>query len=133
MKLESTPAAGSKAFLITGWILSAIPILMMGVMVIPQAIFGMKMVRDGMKENGFQEHHAPIILALEFGCALIYAIPQTAVLGAILMTGYLGGAVVTHLRQDQWQLVIPVTIGVIAWLGLFFRDARLRALLPFRC
>jgi hypothetical protein len=64
---------------------------------------------------------------------ILYIIPQTAVLGAVLMTGYLGGAVVTHVRAAEWANVpVPVVVGVLVWGGLFFRDARIRALLPWR-
>ena len=58
-------------------------------------------------------------------------VPQTSVLGAILLTGYLGGATATHFRVgDNW--FAPVIMGVLVWLGLFLRDSRLRALLPLR-
>ncbi len=60
---------------------------------------------------------------------VLYAVPRTAVLGAILLTGYLGGAVATHVRMGQ-PFVIPVVFGVIVWGCLYLRDARLRAILP---
>jgi hypothetical protein len=59
-------------------------------------------------------------------------IPQTAVLGAILVTGYLGGATATMVRVGDPTFFIPVLVGVFAWLGLLLRDRRLRPLLPFR-
>ena len=68
---------------------------------------------------------------VELACVALYAIPQTSVLGAILLTGYLGGAVVTHVRIGD-GFVAPVVFGVLVWAGLFLRDARLRALLPLR-
>ena len=68
---------------------------------------------------------------LEIACTIIYAIPQTAVLGAILLTGYMGGAIATHVRVGEG--VIPhIIIGVLVWLGLFLREPRLRAILPWR-
>jgi hypothetical protein len=65
---------------------------------------------------------------------LLYAIPRTAVLGAILLTGYLGGAVATHVRVGggAFPVLFPVCIGVLLWGGLVLRDARLRSLLPLR-
>ena len=69
--------------------------------------------------------------SLEIACAVVYAIPRTAVLGAILITGYLGGAVATHLRIGD-PFFGPIIPGVLVWVGLYFRDARLRALLPLR-
>jgi DoxX-like family len=63
-------------------------------------------------------------------CVALYAIPRTAVLGAILLTGYLGGATATQVRvEDPWFL-FPVGIGVLVWGGLFLRDDRLRSLIP---
>ena len=71
-----------------------------------------------------------VILAI---CALLYAAPRTAVLGAILLTGYLGGAVAMHFRVGSplfSHTLFGVYLGVLAWAGLWFRDPRLRALLP---
>jgi hypothetical protein len=68
---------------------------------------------------------------VEIVCTIIYAIPQTAVLGAILLTGYLGGATATHVRIDD-PFYGPVIGGVLVWLGIYLRDARLRALVPLR-
>ncbi|MGI8898016.1 MAG: DoxX family protein, partial [Pyrinomonadaceae bacterium] len=63
-----------------------------------------------------------------------YLIPRTYVLGAILLTGYLGGAVATHVRAGEglFSIVFPVIFGVLIWLGLYLRDDRLRALIPLR-
>ena len=67
-------------------------------------------------------------------CVVIYLIPQTAVLGAILLTGYLGGAVATHVRAGQglFEMLFPVVIGALLWGGLALRDSRLHALIPLR-
>ena len=68
-------------------------------------------------------------------CVLLYVIPQSSVLGAILLTAYLGGAVATHVRVGNplfSHVLFPTYIGVLAWLGLFLRDERLRALIPWR-
>jgi len=64
-------------------------------------------------------------------CALIYAFPRTAVLGAILLTGYLGGATATHVRIGE-PFFVPILVAVLVWGGIFLRDARLRALIPLR-
>jgi len=67
---------------------------------------------------------------LEIGCTVIYLLPRTAVLGAILLTGYLGGAILTTLRVgDSW--IMPLLLGVLIWGGLWLRDRNLRAKLPF--
>jgi hypothetical protein len=65
-------------------------------------------------------------------CALIYAFPRTAVLGAILLTGYFGGATLAHIRIGEPEFVVPIAVGVLVWLGIFLRDERLRALVPLR-
>ena len=83
-------------------------------------------------------YHESIILPLGivlFACAVLYLIPRTSVLGAILLTGYLGGAVATHARVGDpliSHIMFPVYLGVMVWGGLFLRDDRLRALLPLR-
>jgi DoxX-like family len=71
---------------------------------------------------------------LELACLAIYAIPRTAVLGAILLTGYLGGAIATQVRAGSplFSVVFPVIVGALIWGGLFVRDERLRALIPLR-
>jgi hypothetical protein len=68
---------------------------------------------------------------LELICAVIYVIPRTSMLGAILLTGYLGGAIATHVRVGE-QFIMPAVLGVLIWGGLYLRDYRLRALLPLR-
>jgi hypothetical protein len=68
-------------------------------------------------------------------CVALYVIPRTSVLGAILMTGYLGGAVATNVRVSNplfGYILTPVYVGVLLWLGLFLRDGRVRALIPLR-
>lgn len=68
-------------------------------------------------------------------CTIIYVVPPTSVLGAILLTGYLGGAVATHVRVGDplfTHALFPVYLGVMIWLGLYLRDERLRALVPLR-
>lgn len=72
---------------------------------------------------------------LALACTLIYAYPRTAVLGAILLTGYMGGTVATHLRMGSpivTHMLFGVWLAAIAWGGLYLREARLRALLPLR-
>ena len=66
---------------------------------------------------------------LEIACVLLYAIPRTAVLGAVLLTGYLGGAIAAHVRVGD-AFISPLIGGGLVWLGIYLRDARVRALLP---
>lgn len=124
-------AAGvSRKMLWAGRIISALPVLML-------LLSGaMKLVKpapviEGMARLGYPEHLALAIGILEIGCTVVYLIPRTAVLGAILLAGYLGGATATHVRIGD-PFFAPVLLGVLVWLGLFLRDPRLRALLPLR-
>jgi xanthine/uracil permease len=71
------------------------------------------------------------IASVEIACAIVYAIPQTSVLGAILLTGYLGGATATHVRAGE-PFFFPIVVGTVVWLGLFLRDGQLRAHIPWR-
>ncbi len=68
-------------------------------------------------------------------CTILYVVPRTAVLGAILLTGYLGGAIATHVRVGSplfSHILFPVYVAVLIWGGLYMRDERLRALIPLR-
>jgi hypothetical protein len=85
---------------------------------------------EGTARLGYPTSLVQPIGILALVCALLYAIPRTSVLGAILLTGYLGGATATQVRvQDPWFL-FPVVLGMLIWAGLYFRDERLRALVP---
>jgi DoxX-like family len=79
---------------------------------------------------------ASIMFALgivELTCTILYLIPPTAVLGAILLTGYLGGATATHVRVADWgHAPIPVSVGIVIWIGVALRDGRLWSLIPLR-
>jgi len=81
---------------------------------------------------GWTVHHMQKLAIVEIVCAIIYLIPQTAVLGAILLTGYLGGAVATHVRINDPGWWFAVVFGIVIWLGIFLRDSRLRQLIPLR-
>ncbi len=86
-------------------------------------------VLEEFERLGYGEHLALWIGVLEISCAVIYLIPRTAVLGAILVTAYLGGATATHVRIGD-PFIGPVNVGVFVWIGLLLRDGRLRGLLP---
>lgn len=82
---------------------------------------------------GWPQSALPLLAGLQLGCIVLYLIPQTAILGAILLTGYLGGAVASYVRiGDPFPLLVPLSTAVIAWLGIWLRDERLRRLLPWR-
>jgi hypothetical protein len=87
---------------------------------------------EGMARAGFSERLVLPIGVLELVCLAVYVIPRTSVLGAILLTGLLGGATVTSLRIGDPTFPIPVIFGMMAWGGLYLRDVRLRELIPLR-
>ena len=117
----------------TGRVLSALGGLFMlvdGVMKLVKPEF----VRTATVELGYSEDvFVPLGIVLT-ACSVLYLIPGTAVLGAILLTGYLGGAVATNVHADRGALnvLLPAIFGAILWLGLFLRDQRLRAIVPWR-
>lgn len=90
-----------------------------------------EMAAEGMVKAGWPPGSNATILPLMVGSVTLYLIPQTAVLGAVLLTGYLGGAVATHLRVGEAPTA-AVVVGVLAWLGLWLREPRLRQLMPLR-
>jgi len=88
-------------------------------------------VVEGMGHLGLPESLIMPLAILEISCVVIYAIPATAVLGAILLTGYIGGAILTHLRVGD-PFFMQIAIGLLIWLGLYLREDRLKALIPLR-
>ena len=93
---------------------------------------GAKAAVDGTVQLGSAPHHLPVIGVIELACLVLYLVPRTAPLGAVLFTGYLGGAVATHLRLDNplfSHVLFPTYVAALLWGGLYLRDARVRALL----
>lgn len=131
--ISSVSTSISKGQLWGGRIMSWLPalfLLMDGVMKLFKPAFVVtETVRLGYPEGSI----VPLGVVLTF-CTLLYLLPRTAVLGAILLTGYLGGAVATHVRffEGWFPVFFPVVFGILLWGGLWLRDNRLRALLPFR-
>ena len=83
---------------------------------------------------GYPEHLIHPIGVIELACLAVYLLPQTSALGAVLLTGFLGGAISTHFRVGDPLLgytLFPTYVGALLWAGLFLRDSRLRVLVPF--
>jgi DoxX-like family len=112
-------------------IMSALPVLLMG-MSAAMKLSRSSQVVEGWAKSGYPAATLLPIGLVELACAIVHLIPRTAVLGAVLVTGYLGGAVATHVRAGEAVFVVPFVLGMMAWGGLFLRDPRLRALLPLR-
>jgi len=89
---------------------------------------------DATVQLGYAERLVLVIGVLELVCLAAYIFPPTSVLGAILLTGYLGGAIATHVRMGSslFSIIFPIMLSALIWGGLFLRDARLRALIPLR-
>jgi hypothetical protein len=126
----------SNTALWTGRVLSGVVILFLlvdgAVKLIPLAV-----VTDTMQQLGYTPSAptARILGVLTLVCTALYAYPKTSVLGAILLTGYLGGAMATHFRVGSplfSHLLFGLYLGLMVWGGLYLRDERLRALIPFR-
>ena len=120
----------SKAARWTSYVLSAVPVfmlLMSGVM---------KVMQTAEVVKGFADWPAGSALpvgVLELACTAVYLVPRTAVLGAILLAGYLGGAVAVTIKMGMGAMAImPAAFGVLLWGGLYLRDPRLQALIPLR-
>lgn len=92
------------------------------------------MVTEGWAKSGYPANSLIPLGVIELTATLLFLIPQTSVLGAVILTGYLGGATATHVRAgDPWaQIFTPVILGMVIWLSLVLRDRRMRALLPIR-
>lgn len=92
-------------------------------------------VVQGTLELGYAEHHIAIIGVLGLLSVLLYAFPRTSLLGAVLLTGYWGGAVATHIWIDDplfTHTLVPIYMAVLAWGALWFRDNRVRKLIPIQ-
>lgn len=127
--ITSSPRTSRISF----WIGAAISALLT-VMLLFSA--GMKLAKppavvEGFEKLGWNPDLAVPIGMLELTCVAVYLLPRTSVLGAILLTGYLGGATATHVRLGD-PFIATVMVGVLLWFGLFLRDARVRALIPLR-
>ncbi len=130
MQTGTQTAPVSKKMLWAGRIISALPVLMLLFSGVVKLMKPAAVVQE-FTRLGYAESQALGIGILEIACTIVYLIPRTSVLGAILLTGYLGGATATHVRIGD-PFFAPVVVGALVWLGLFLRDGRLRALLPLR-
>lgn len=131
MTAETSATTPKKWQIWTGRVLSGLPVLTLLFSVSMK--LGHKPEAVGMFVNhlGYEEGMLTKLAILEILCTVIYLVPRTSVFGAILLTGYLGGAVATHARVGD-PFLAPVVLGIMLWGGLFLREPRLRGLLPFR-
>ena len=141
MEAKDQINVSSKAMIWTGRILSILAILFL-LMDAVMKLAKPEMVLDINKKLGYPESALVPIGVVLLVCTVLYAIPRTAVLGAILLTGYLGGAVATQVRVsspatnqgfggEAFNIIFPFIIAAFIWGGVYLRERRLRALLPF--
>jgi hypothetical protein len=120
----------SKASAWTGRVLSALPVLLF----LFTGMYGLlkpAAAMQGFVHYGYPEGALLPITLVEIACVILYAIPRTSILGAILLTGYLGGATATHVRVGE-PFYLPIVVGIVVWAGLYLREERVRALIPLR-
>jgi hypothetical protein len=131
--MQQNGTAGSKFMRWAGLVLSGLAVAFMGLDGVMK-LFKPGFVVEATTQLGYGEEVILPLGAVLLLCTVIYVIPQTAVLGAILLTGYLGGAVASHVRHSDpaFTVVFPVVFAALLWGGLVLRDKRLRALVPWR-
>jgi hypothetical protein len=117
----------------TGWLLSMLVIAQLLSSAWVRATYRANAVEEIVTIYGYPESAIALIVIAECALVVLYLVPQTSVIAAVLMTGDLGGAVATHLRiADTARAAIPLVVGILAWGGLYLRDSRIRELIPFR-
>lgn len=132
--MSATAETVSKKALWGGRVLSGLPALFLLVDAVAK-LFKPAPVVEGTLKLGYAESSIVPMGVVLLVCTLLYLIPRTSTLGTILLTGYLGGAVATHVRVSDplfTHVLFPVYFGVMLWGGLYLRDPRLRALIPLR-
>ncbi len=134
MSTQENKKEHAKKFMWTGRVISTLVILFF---ILDAAIHLMNVppVVAASAQLGLPSSMAFTIGIIECVCIILYIIPKTSMLGAILLTGYLGGAVAINLRANMplfSNILFPVYTGIFVWGGLFFRENRLRSLIPFR-
>jgi DoxX-like family len=115
---------------IVGWVISILSSLLF-LFSASMKLKGGPELATGMEHLGLPDSMVMPLAILELSCVVIYLIPQTSVLGAILLAGYLGGAICTHWRVGD-PFVVQIVLGLLVWLGIYLREDRLKALIPLR-
>lgn len=127
---ETQPETVSKHQLRTAYILSGATAAFMAYSSIIKIIKPPIVVKT-FEHLQWDDRLAPWLGVVQLICTVLYIIPRTAILGAILLTGFLGGAAAAHVRLQE-IFIAPIILGIVFWLGLYLRDDRLRSLIPWR-
>ena len=120
----------SKGRRVTGWVITVLVSLMF-VFSATMKFMGGPELDKGLQVLQLRPEMTLPLAVLELTCIAVYLVPATSVLGAVLMTGYLGGAILTHWRIGD-MFVTHIVLGLLIWLGIYLREPRLAALLPVR-
>ena len=119
---------------IAGWIMSAlVAVFLLGASAAPK-LMGSQLAADPLAVVGWPAKYMVLIGVIELACAILYIIPKTSLLGAVLLTGLLGAALAANLRVDNplfSHTLFSVYLGVFAWAGLWLREPRIRDVFPF--
>lgn len=129
-----TEVRNPRTMLRIGWTLSAIVIAFFAADC-TATYLGIAPLKKAALETGYPLDLMVVIGTLQLVCLILYTIPATSVLGAIALTGFLGGAIASHLRVTAAltpEMIVCLILGGLAWGGLWFRDPRVRALIPLR-
>ena len=117
------------------WTLSALFAIFLLVASVAPKLVGAKVAYESFAQLGWSDAHVMLIGAIELACVVLYLIPRTSVVGAILATGLLGGAIAAHLRVGSplfTHVLFGVYLGALMWAGLWLREPTVRAMLPLK-
>ncbi|HXX45271.1 MAG TPA: DoxX family protein [Candidatus Acidoferrales bacterium] len=132
MDVPASETKGKRWLVWIGWVVSLWPVFVVCMSAHWKLSHNPAYVRE-FTRIGWPESRLTLLACLQLGAVILFLIPPTAVLGAVILTGYLGGAIAAYTRIGQaYPIVVPLSTSMIAWLGIWLRDARLRALLPIR-
>jgi hypothetical protein len=134
--MEATLTAGpvSSARRVTGLVIAGLAVLFLTFDGVTKLI-QIKPVTEAMAQLGFAPGVAPVIGAVLLACVALYVVPRTSIVGAVLITGFLGGAVAINVRAGNplfSHVLFPVYVGIMVWGGLYLRDPRVRAIIAPR-
>lgn len=132
MTTTTTPTTEPRTAARVGWVLTGLLALFL-IFDIVGKLLNVQQVKDATVELGLREEMTPVIGVVLLVCLVLYVVPRTAFLGAVLLTGYLGGAVLTNWRVDKplfSTVLFAVYIGILAWGALYLRDPKVRRVMP---
>jgi hypothetical protein len=126
--MRMTPTSIPKWQIVTGWVLSGL----LAFLFLPSAFVKIAQSEDFLKDwtKNYPASSARVLGIVELTIFVLYVVPKTRYLGGLVMLAYLGGAVATHVHMRDGMFFVPIVVGAIAWLGLYLRDRKLRALVP---